>query len=299
MTKIHEWMHPIMVLLWPTVSLLHYSSHYIHPMSQERHFVLLSLLQSHQVSLNCNIHDISDKSQSHNIMIVWSQRHIRTKRSPKFFQTKTLPRFPRYQGRYKSADSKRLRHTMKLMQEHLLTTNQHDLRELPADFTPNSHPSTISAVSSLRRKFPPNFLPTISGPLENPALSVATVSHITVDPASSDSMKITQNSFPDDSTRCFPNNAQHVPNPVQSVPAQHIVHNHPPDTSPTSTVATSPVSSGSVDSHTLTSNSRYNLSGTFTDIWLQTVVMYFSTLRSNWDDGSSILALKYADALTN
>ena len=163
---------------------------------------------------------------------------------------------------------------MKLVQEHLLTTNHHDIQEIPHH--PQPHHSSSSGFASFRKKYPSNFVPTISAPLENPELAIASVSYVKLDPVPRNTYDISitglQRQQTDRNTR-----NQNPPDNLQNL--QKNIHNETPTTynpvtdNPTAVTynsdspsVTSPTSPDSLNSHTLTSLSRYNMSGTFTDI---------------------------------
>lgn len=157
---------------------------------------------------------------------------------------------------------------MKLVQEHLLTTNHHnDIKEVSSLSQPQD--SASSSFASLRRKHL-NFIPTISAPLENPELAIASVSYIKLAPISTESYNMSQTDpqleLANGNTR-----SHNLPENFQNLRknSHNADHNETPTTyssvtdSPTVTSLTSP---DSLNSHTLTSLNRYNLTGTFTDI---------------------------------
>ena len=153
---------------------------------------------------------------------------------------------------------------MKLVQEHLLTTNYPDIKEIPHHSQPQH--SSSSGFASFRKKYPANFVPTISAPLENPELAIASVSYVKLDPVPRDTYDISMTDLQRQQTDRNTRN-QKLSDNLQNL--QKNIHNetsttyNPVTDSPS---LTSPTSPDSLNSHTLTSFSRYNLSGTFTDI---------------------------------
>ena len=158
---------------------------------------------------------------------------------------------------------------MKLVQEHLLTTNYPDIKEIPHH--PQPQHSSSSGFASFRKKYPANFVPTISAPLENPELAIASVSYVKLDPVPRDTCDISITDLQRQQTDRDTRN-QKLSDNLQNL--QKNIHNATPTSdnptaatyNPGSPSVTSPTSPDSLNSRTLTSLSRYNLSGTFTDI---------------------------------